>query len=59
MGLFNRIGRGVEQFAQTAKTVAQESADYQCRACGAQFHVDHDECPECGEQAVVSTTSEA
>ena len=58
MGFFKRAGRHVEQFTQTAKEVAEENAEYQCRACGARFHTHHDQCPECGAQKVALTTTE-
>ncbi|MFC6974916.1 hypothetical protein ACFQL1_09860 [Halomicroarcula sp. GCM10025709] len=52
MGLFNKIGRNVEQFKQTATDAANEQADYECRACGSRLHTDHEECPECGANEV-------
>jgi rRNA maturation endonuclease Nob1 len=52
MGLFNKIGRNVEQFKQTAADAASEQADYECRACGSRFHTDSEECPECGASEV-------
>ncbi|MFC6733737.1 hypothetical protein [Haladaptatus sp. DYSN1] len=52
MGFFKRAGRTVEEFKQTATQAAEEDADYECRACGARFHTDHDQCPECGAQQV-------
>jgi len=54
MGLFNKLGRQVEQFKQDAKEAAEESAVYQCRVCGARFHTEYDECPECGAQEITS-----
>ena len=59
MGIFNRLGREVEQFKQTAKQSAQERHDYRCTDCDARFSTDHDYCPECGADAVVETTDEA
>ncbi|UIP00415.1 hypothetical protein Hbl1158_03355 [Halobaculum sp. CBA1158] len=58
MGLFERIGRQVEQFKQTAKAEAERNAEYRCQACGERFEVDRDECPECGAEAVVARTDE-
>jgi rRNA maturation endonuclease Nob1 len=58
MGFFNRVGRQVEQFTQTAKDVADQNADYQCRACDERFHAERDQCPECGSEAVVARTTE-
>ncbi|QZP38134.1 hypothetical protein [Halobaculum magnesiiphilum] len=58
MGLFSRLGRQVEQFKRSAKEAAEEEAEYRCRTCDARFHADHDLCPECGADAVVSTISD-
>ncbi|MFP4530744.1 MAG: hypothetical protein ACLFNC_05570 [Halodesulfurarchaeum sp.] len=52
MGIFNRIGRQVETFKQRAETAAEETAEYECSACEASFHVDHETCPDCGADAV-------
>jgi rRNA maturation endonuclease Nob1 len=54
MGLFNKLGRQVEQFKQNAKEVAEKQAPYRCQACDARFHTEYDECPECGAQEVTS-----
>lgn len=53
MGLFNRLGRNVERFAQDAKAAAADEAEYECRACGARFHADRDRCSECGSTDLV------
>lgn len=58
MGLFNRLGREVEQFKQTAKNAAEEDAEYRCRACDARFTTRHDRCPECGAETVEPTDDE-
>ncbi|SFS00683.1 hypothetical protein SAMN05216559_2392 [Halomicrobium zhouii] len=58
MGLFEKLGREVEEFKQNAKQAAEAEADYRCRDCEAQFHHDYDECPECGSDDVESTTAE-
>lgn len=55
MGLFNRLGREVEQFKQTAKSAAEEDAEYRCRACDARFTTHHEQCPECGAETVEPT----
>ncbi|WP_435345944.1 hypothetical protein [Haloarchaeobius sp. HRN-SO-5] len=55
MGFFSKVGRQVEQFKQTATEVAKEDATYQCQACEARFHAQHDQCPECDAQSIVST----
>lgn len=52
MGLFERLGRGVEEFKQTAQRAAAESAAYRCRACGERLQTDHEQCPECGAARV-------
>jgi len=57
MGFFNKLGRQVEQFKQSAKEVAEEQADYQCRACDARFHTEYDECPECDTGEITSRTT--
>ncbi|MFC7007364.1 hypothetical protein [Halalkalicoccus salilacus] len=59
MGIFNRLGREVEQFKQTAKNAAAEDAEYRCRACDARFTAQNDRCPECGAKEVEPTESEA
>lgn len=56
MGFFNKLGRRVEQFKQSAQEAAKEP-DYQCRACDGRFHTEYDECPECGAQEITSQTT--
>lgn len=58
MGLFNKLGREIEQFKQNAKAAAEETADYQCQACNARFHSEYDECPDCGAQNVTALPSD-
>ncbi|WP_246986145.1 hypothetical protein [Halorientalis marina] len=53
MGLFNRLGREVEQFKQTASDAAEENKGPQCPACDAALPADFlddlpADCPECG-----------
>ena len=55
MGFFERVGRQVEQFKQTAKEAADENADYQCQSCNALFNANNDQCPECGSEEIIST----
>ncbi len=55
MGIFNRLGREVEQFKQTAVESAEERYDYRCEECDARFTTNHDYCPDCGAEAVVET----
>jgi len=52
MGLFERLGREVGQFAHDAKAAADEAATHECGACGERLHTAHDRCPECGADAV-------
>lgn len=56
MGLFNALGRKVEEFKQTAASSAESNADYLCAACDERLQADHEECPACGEAAVHSTS---
>ncbi|NHN46583.1 hypothetical protein G9464_03090 [Halostella sp. JP-L12] len=58
MGLFERVGRQVEQFRQTAKETAAENARYQCRECGARFNAHEGQCPECGADEVTTAQPE-
>lgn len=58
MGLFNRLGREVEQLKQTVTTAAEQDADYYCTSCESGFHVQHEQCPECGAESVVPTATE-
>ncbi len=52
MGIFNDLGRTVEQFKQDAAEAAEKQAAYRCRDCESQFHVEYEECPECGSQDI-------
>lgn len=58
MGLFNRLGREVEQFKQSAKQAADGGHDYRCEVCDARFSTEYTECPDCGAEAVCETTDE-
>lgn len=58
MGLFNELGRRVEEFKQTAKDAADEERARRCPACDERFDGDHERCPECGERMVESTGTE-
>lgn len=55
MGIFNELGRKVEEFKQTAENAANENETSKCPACDEQFDSTHEQCPECGEQMVGST----
>jgi uncharacterized OB-fold protein len=52
MGLFERLGRGVETFKQQAEDASETSADRQCVDCGEAVYVDRADCPECGGETV-------
>lgn len=52
MGLFENLGRKVEEFKQTATETAAEGATHACQSCGERFYTDHDDCPECGGAVV-------
>ena len=58
MGLFNRLGREIEQFSQSAKAAAAETEKYYCDDCGARFHTDYEECPECGSPDVTALSED-
>jgi rRNA maturation endonuclease Nob1 len=57
MGLFNELGRQVEQVKQSVQGSDGDPA-YQCRACDARLDAAYDFCPECGEDAVEPLTAE-
>ncbi|MFB6205635.1 MAG: hypothetical protein ABEJ05_03780 [Haloglomus sp.] len=50
MGLFNRLGRGVEKFKQDAMAAAEETKGGECPTCDTVLTADQvpGECPECG-----------
>jgi rubrerythrin len=58
MGIFEKFGRQVEQFKQTAKETAEENANYQCRACDARFNTHEGQCPECGATKITAAETE-
>ncbi len=58
MEFFRRAGRKVEQLKQTATETATEHPNYQCEACEARFHTQHEQCPECGAASLISIQSE-
>ncbi|MDZ5810601.1 hypothetical protein U4E84_04480 [Halorubrum sp. AD140] len=57
MGLFNALGRRVEEFKQTAENAAERAETVQCPACDERFDSTHERCPECGEETGESTES--
>ncbi|WP_458209553.1 hypothetical protein [Haladaptatus sp. NG-SE-30] len=54
MGLFNKLGRQVEQFKTKAKNAAEEYEAYRCSECGTRFSEQHEQCPECESRDTVS-----
>lgn len=58
MGLFNRLGRKVEELKQEAESASQDEATHQCEHCETLLYTDYPECPECGEEAVVALETE-
>jgi len=56
MGLFNRLGREVEEFVQTAKRAADEADAFRCPACERVVEGEHERCPHCGERDLEPTT---
>jgi rubrerythrin len=57
MGLFNRLGRKVEELKQEATEVSEESATHRCERCETLLYTDHEVCPECDAPAVVVLAS--
>lgn len=56
MGLFERLGRGVESFKQQAEDASEASASRQCPDCGEAVYADRPDCPECGSDLVTADT---
>jgi uncharacterized protein with PIN domain len=56
MGLFENLGRKVEQFKQDA-TDSAEAPTHRCLECEQEFFTDYELCPEC-EGAVVAIGDE-
>jgi predicted nucleic acid-binding Zn-ribbon protein len=59
MGLFENLGRKVEQFKQDAQEASRERAAYRCGDCGELVYGGRDDCPECGSDALVPRDGEA
>jgi hypothetical protein len=58
MGLFEKAGRRLETFVQTAGEAADEAAAFECAACEARFHATRETCPECGGSVVERESSD-
>jgi len=52
MGLFENLGRKVEEFKQEAESTADEPT-HVCEECEDTFFADYGECPTCESDAVV------
>ncbi|WP_328765651.1 zinc-ribbon domain-containing protein [Haloarcula rubra] len=48
VGFFEKAGREVEKFKQTASEAAEDHRTPECPACGESVPDDVEECPECG-----------
>ena len=52
MSLFRKAG---EKFEQTKRSLmAKDNVEFRCEACEEPVTQNYDECPHCGEDAVVS-----
>ncbi|MFB6232817.1 MAG: hypothetical protein ABEH61_01020 [Haloarculaceae archaeon] len=58
MGLFNRLGRKVEQIKREAESASEGTATHGCEECGTLLYSDFEACPECGEAAVTAIDAE-
>lgn len=52
MGLFERLGRSVEELRQEAADAREAEATHECSACGQLLYTDREDCPECGGAVV-------
>lgn len=48
MGLFEKAGRSVEKFKQSAMDAAEDERSDDCPECGESVPADASECPNCG-----------
>lgn len=53
MGLFNTLGRKVEEFKQDVDSAKTDEATHRCADCERLFYTEHETCPECGSESVV------
>jgi rRNA maturation endonuclease Nob1 len=58
MGLFNRLGRKVEELKQEAEAASEREATHRCEDCETLLYTDHEACPECGADAVTALSRE-
>ena len=59
MGLFENLGRKVEEFKQEATEASREQADYRCGDCDAIVYGGRDDCPDCGSTDLVAREPDA
>jgi uncharacterized paraquat-inducible protein A len=52
MGFFNDLGRKAEKLKQQATNASEREATHACADCETLLYADHDECPECGSEAI-------
>lgn len=50
MGLFEDLGRRVEEFKQEAEEASRATAVAECADCGELLYSDRENCPECGSE---------
>jgi len=48
VGLFEKAGRSVEKFKQSAMDAAEDDGSADCPECGEAVSADASECPNCG-----------
>ena len=53
MGLFNTLGRKVEEFKQDVDSAKADEATHQCTDCEQLLYSGRETCPECGSESVV------
>ncbi|MFC6718217.1 zinc ribbon domain-containing protein [Natrialbaceae archaeon GCM10025810] len=54
MGLFERLGRRVEEFKREADTAKEDAATRRCRTCETFVYSDRETCPDCGSEDLVA-----
>jgi len=57
MGIFENLGRKVEEFKQQAEEASQQQAVAECADCGESVYTEREDCPACGSDDLVATDS--
>jgi uncharacterized OB-fold protein len=57
MGLFENLGRKVEEFKQQAEEASEAEAVAECADCGEAVYTDREDCPACGSDDLVAADS--